>query len=47
MSNRAHDFFDIDLTIEVHDLRQLNRILEAMRNKPLVSTAYRVTGSEG
>jgi RelA/SpoT family (p)ppGpp synthetase len=44
MSNRAHDFFDIDLTVEVHDVRQLNRILEAMRNKPLVSTAYRVTG---
>ncbi len=46
MTSRAHDFFDIDLVIAVHDLRQLNRILEAMRNKPLVSTAYRVTGQE-
>ncbi len=44
MSNRAHDFFDIDLTVEVHNVRQLNRILDAMRNKPLVSTASRVTG---
>jgi len=44
MNNRAHDFFDIDLTVEVHDVRQLNRILDAMRNKPLVSTACRVTG---
>ena len=44
MTNRAQDFFDIDLTVEVHDLRHLNGILQTLRSRPLVSSVYRVTG---
>ena len=44
MTNRAQDFFDIDLTVEVHDLRHLNGILQTLRSRPLVSSVHRVTG---
>ena len=44
MSNRAQDFFDIDITVEVHDLRHLNGILQTLRSRPLVSSVHRVTG---
>ena len=44
MTNRAQDFFDIDLVIEVHDLRHLNSILQTLRSRPLISSVHRVTG---
>jgi guanosine-3',5'-bis(diphosphate) 3'-pyrophosphohydrolase len=44
MTNRAQDFFDIDIVVEVHDLRHLNSILQTLRSRPLVSSVHRVTG---
>jgi len=44
MTNRAQDFFDIDLVVEVHDLRHLNSILQTLRSRPLISSVHRVTG---
>ena len=44
LRNHFQDFFDIDLTVEVHDLRHLNGILQTLRSRPLVSSVHRVTG---
>jgi guanosine-3',5'-bis(diphosphate) 3'-pyrophosphohydrolase len=40
----ARDFFDLDITIEVHDLKHLNDIMMALRTKRPVSAVSRVTG---
>ncbi len=40
----ARDFFDLDLTIEVHDLKHLNDIMAGLRGRSAVSTVTRKTG---
>jgi len=40
----ARDFFDLDILLEVHDLKHLNEIMTGLRAKPLVSSIARVTG---
>ncbi len=40
----ARDFFDLDITVEVHDLKHLNEIMMGLRAKGSVSTVSRVTG---
>jgi GTP pyrophosphokinase len=40
----ARDFFDLDILLEVHDLKHLNEIMAGLRAKPLVSSIARVTG---
>jgi len=40
----ARDFFDLDITVEVHDLKHLNQIMAGLRTKALVSDVTRVTG---
>jgi guanosine-3',5'-bis(diphosphate) 3'-pyrophosphohydrolase len=40
----ARDFFDLDILLEVHDLKHLNEIVSGLRAKPLVSSIARVTG---
>ena len=40
----ARDFFDLDILLEVHDLKHLNEIMAGLRAKPLVSSIGRVTG---
>jgi GTP pyrophosphokinase len=40
----ARDFFDLDILLEVHDLKHLNEIVAGLRAKPLVSSIGRVTG---
>jgi (p)ppGpp synthase/HD superfamily hydrolase len=44
MQTRARDFYDLDIVVEVRDLKHLNTIMNALRKKPLVSTISRVTG---
>ena len=34
----ARDFFDLDILLEVHDLKHLNEIMAGLRSKPLVSS---------
>ena len=38
------DFFDLDITVEVHDLKHLNDIMMGLRTKSPVSAVSRVTG---
>ena len=40
----AKDFYDVDLTLEVHDLKHLNQIMASLRGKPAVSDVSRKTG---
>jgi guanosine-3',5'-bis(diphosphate) 3'-pyrophosphohydrolase len=40
----ARDFFDLDITLEVHDLKHLNDIMASLRGKPAVSDVSRKTG---
>ena len=40
----ARDFFDLDITLEVHDLKHLNEIMASLRGKPAVSGVNRKTG---
>ncbi len=40
----ARDFFDLDITVEVHDLKHLNEIMAGLRSREAVSTVTRVTG---
>ncbi len=40
----ARDFFDLDITVEVHDLKHLNEIMTSLRTKNPVSAVSRVTG---
>jgi RelA/SpoT family (p)ppGpp synthetase len=40
----AKDFFDLDITIEVHDLKHLNDIMAGLRTKSPVSSVERMAG---
>ncbi len=40
----ARDFFDLDITVEVHDLKHLNDIMTSLRTKNPVSSVSRVAG---
>ena len=40
----ARDFFDLDITVEVHDLKHLNEIMAGLRSRDAVSSVVRVTG---
>ena len=40
----ARDFFDLDILIEVHDLKHLNQIMRDLKLKPLVSSVDRAEG---
>jgi GTP diphosphokinase / guanosine-3',5'-bis(diphosphate) 3'-diphosphatase len=44
MLTRAKDFYDLDIVLEVNNLKHLTSIMNALRNKPLVSSVSRVTG---
>jgi RelA/SpoT family (p)ppGpp synthetase len=44
MVTRAKDFYDLDIVLEVHDVKHLNRIMQDLRMKPLVSSIVRMTG---
>jgi (p)ppGpp synthase/HD superfamily hydrolase len=44
MHTHAKDFYDLDIVLEVNDLKHLTSIMNALRNKPLVSSVSRVTG---
>lgn len=46
MTERARDFYSIDLTVEVEDVRHLNKIMNELGRKPLVSTVTRATGAD-
>ena len=43
MVTRASDFYDLDISIEVLDLRHLNRIIKALSAQALVSSVTRAT----
>ena len=40
----AKDFFDLDITVEVHDLKHLNEIMAGLRSRNAVSSVARATG---
>jgi (p)ppGpp synthase/HD superfamily hydrolase len=40
----ARDFFDLDITVEVHDLKHLNDIMAGLRSRSAVSEVNRKTG---
>jgi len=40
----ARDFFDLDISVEVHDLKHLNDIMMGLRTRSAVSAVARVTG---
>ena len=40
----ARDFFDLDITVEVHDLKHLNEIMTGLRGRSSVSSVTRKTG---
>jgi GTP pyrophosphokinase len=40
----ARDFFDLVISVEVHDLKHLNDIMLGLRTKSSVSAVQRVTG---
>ena len=44
MVTRAHDFYDIDIMLGVHDLKHLSKVISGLEAKPLVSTIARATG---
>ena len=44
MNTRARDFYDLDITLEVHDIKHLSDIMNTLRAKPLVSSVDRATG---
>src|SRR4029079_1235184 len=44
MLTRAKDFYDLDIVLEVNNFKHLTSIMNALRNKPLVSSVSRVTG---
>jgi (p)ppGpp synthase/HD superfamily hydrolase len=44
MVTRAQDFYDLEIVLEVHDVKHLNRIMQDLRLKPLVSSVIRMTG---
>jgi GTP diphosphokinase / guanosine-3',5'-bis(diphosphate) 3'-diphosphatase len=38
----AKDFFDLEILVEVHDLKHLNEMMKGLQSKPLVSAVKRV-----
>ena len=44
MLTQAMDFYDLDIVVEVYDLKHLTSIVSGLRSKPLVSEVGRVTG---
>jgi (p)ppGpp synthase/HD superfamily hydrolase len=40
----ARDFFDLQILLEVRDIKHLNLIMNGLRQRPLVSAVTRVTG---
>jgi GTP diphosphokinase / guanosine-3',5'-bis(diphosphate) 3'-diphosphatase len=44
MVTRAQDFYDLEIVLEVHDVKHLNRIMQDLRLQPLVSSIARMTG---
>ena len=44
MKGGARDFFDLDILLEVHDLKHLNQIMRDLSLKPLVSSVDRAEG---
>jgi (p)ppGpp synthase/HD superfamily hydrolase len=40
----ARDFFDLQILLEVRDLKHLNSIMNGLKQRPLVSSVTRVTG---
>ena len=44
MVNRAHDFYDIDIVVGVHDLKHLSEIITGLEDRSLVSKVARATG---
>jgi guanosine-3',5'-bis(diphosphate) 3'-pyrophosphohydrolase len=40
----AKDFFDLDILVEVHDVKHLNEMIRGLQAKPLVSAVRRVEG---
>ncbi|MDP4823025.1 MAG: DUF5913 domain-containing protein, partial [Aestuariivirgaceae bacterium] len=44
MNTHARDFFDLDIVVEVQDLKHLNHIMNSLKLKPLVSSINRATG---
>jgi (p)ppGpp synthase/HD superfamily hydrolase len=44
MTRRAPDFTDVQIDLEVYDLKHLNAIIAQLRAKPVVAKAERVNG---
>jgi GTP diphosphokinase / guanosine-3',5'-bis(diphosphate) 3'-diphosphatase len=44
MHTHAKDFYDLDIVIEVNNLKHLTSIMNALQSKPLVSSVSRVIG---
>jgi guanosine-3',5'-bis(diphosphate) 3'-pyrophosphohydrolase len=44
LNTQAKDLYDLDIVIEVYDLKHLTSIMKALRTKDLVSMVSRVTG---
>lgn len=44
LMTRARDFYDLDIVVEVHDLKHLNRVMQDLRSRPLVNSVSRITG---
>ena len=44
MIRRAPDFTDMEIDLEVWDLKHLNRIIQELRSKSIISNAARVNG---
>ena len=42
MLKRAPDFTEMEIDLEVWDLKHLNRIIEELRSKSIISSAIRV-----
>ena len=40
----AKDFFDLEILVEVHDIKHLNEIMKGLQSRPLVSSVRRVEG---
>jgi guanosine-3',5'-bis(diphosphate) 3'-pyrophosphohydrolase len=38
------DFFDLEILVEVHDIKHLNEIMKGLQSRPLVSSVRRVEG---
>jgi len=44
MVNRASDFYDLDIVVEVKDIKHLNQIIHGLETRPLVSSVNRRAG---